>query len=72
MCYIHTVGINSKNIQKYKKETTNAFNDINELQKKITLCDRNQKQDYMLYDYIYRKGKSIGKESRIMVASSWS
>lgn len=46
---------------------------MNELQKKkITLCDRNQKQDYMLYDYIYRKSKSIGKESRIMVACSWS
>ena len=28
------MGTNSKNIQKYKKETTNAFNDMNELQKK--------------------------------------
>ena len=28
------MGTNSKNIQKYKKETINAFNDMNELQKK--------------------------------------
>ena len=40
--------------------------------KKITLRERNQKQDYMLYEYIYRKGKSIGKESRLMVVCSWS
>lgn len=68
------MGTNSKNIQKYKKETINAFNDMNELQKKkkITLRERNQKQDYMLYEYIYRKGKSIGKESRLMVVCSWS
>lgn len=69
------MGTNSKNIQKYKKETTNAFNDMNELpkkKKKITLCERNQKQDYMLYEYIYRKGKSIGKESILMVVCSWS
>ena len=28
------MGTNAKNIQKYIKETTNAFNDMNELQKK--------------------------------------
>ena len=68
------MGTNSKNIQKYTKETINAFNDMNELQKKkkITLRERNHKQDYMLYEYIYRKGKSIGKESRLMVVCSWS
>ena len=66
------MNTNPKNIiQKHKKETINTFSDMNEPQKKITLSERKQKQDYMLYDSIYRKSKTIGTESRLMVVCSW-
>lgn len=37
---------------------------------KEIISERSQREDYMLYDSIYRKGKSIQTESGLMVVCS--
>ena len=46
------MGTNAKNIQKYIKETTNAFNDMNELQNYYTKWKKPDTKGCLLYDHI--------------------